>query len=324
MKRALTILLMLLTLTLWGAEQGGARVQAHRLELGEKYMLYSYTYLGIEVRPLTDEEFEAMYKELLIEVPEGVHHVELSTKIGERVQFSPFWKQKVGLVITKVVPGSPAEKGGLVVGDILHDICASEMKTPDNLLCSMRNTGPGVPLHMWLIDKNLCWKHAMPRCTARPEPVAVGHIVPLKLCPQHRAEVDAHQKRAIELMAQDNVDMVELCMHLESISRLLYKGYTPGCLRLPLRSGECSITVTRNWWDVDVIMVEDGVETRGSLKRWVVTPRSKFEADVADGPRVLPEAIRARLREIDTTGADKAPVYEPNSTGCPIPKACCR
>ncbi len=324
MKRVLSILLLMFSLTLWGAEPGQGRVAPHRIELGEKLMLYSYVYLGIEVRPLTDEEFEAMYNELLIEVPEGVHHVTLSTKIGERVQFSRFWKRKVGLVITRVVPGSPAEKGGLVEGDILHDICAAEMITPANLLSVMRNTGPGGPMHMWLIDKNLCWKHAMPRCTARPEPVPVGHIVPLKLCPKHREEVDAHQARAIELLAQDNVDVVELSGHLESIARLLYKGYTPGCLRIPLRSGDCSITVTRNWWDVEVIMVENGVETRAPLKRWVVTPRSKFEADVTDGPRVLPEAIRARLREIDTTGADKAPVYDPNSTGCPIPGKCCK
>ncbi len=324
MKRVLSILLLMLALTLWGAEAGRGCVAPAPLELGEKYMLYSYTYLGVEVRPLTDAEFDALYDELVVRVPEGTRQVSLSMKIGERVQFGPFTKRKVGLLITKVLPGSPAEKDGLEVGDILHDICAAEMRSPANLLCSLRNTGPGVPLHMWLIDKNLCWKHAMPRCTARPEPAPVGHIVPLKLCPQHRAEVDAHQARAIELMVQDKVDMVELCMHLESISRLLYKGYTPGCLRIPLRAGDCTISVTRNWFDVDVIMEENGVETRASLKRWVVTPKSRFVADVEDGPRMLPELIRERLREIDTTGADKAPVYEPNSTGCPIPRHCCQ
>ncbi len=325
MKHVLTILLLMLALPLWGEEAGRARVAPAPIELGEKLMLYSYTYLGVEVRALTDEEFDGLYEKLKAPA-QGNGPICLSMEIGVRASFSPYMKRKVGLVITHVVPGSPAEKAGLEVGDIIHDIGAAEMRNPANLLSVMRNIGPGVPMHMYLIDKNLCWKLGRPRCTERPEPALVGHIVPLKLCPKHRLEMERHRARAIELMTQDDVPIVELCMHLESIGRLLCKGYTPGCLRIPLRSGECTITVTRNWFDVDVIMTENGVETKARLKRWIVTPPKgeKQPAHVEDGPRVLPDAIRQRLREIDTSGAAEAPIYPPNGTGCPIPGACCR
>ncbi len=325
MKHALTILLLMLTLALWGAETGRGRVAPAPIELGEKLMLYSYTYLGVEVRALTDEEFDQLYDKLKAPA-QGNGPIYLSMEVGARASFSPYMKRKVGLVITHVVPDSPAEKAGLEVGDIIHDIGAAEMRSPATLLSVMRNIGPGVPMHMCLIDKNLCWKLGRPRCSSRPEPALVGHIVPLKLCLKHRQEMEQHRARAIELMTQDEVPIAELCMHLESISRLLYKGYTPGCLRIPLRAGECTITVTRNWFDVDVIMNENGVETKARLKRWIVTPPEgeKQPAHVEDGPRVLPEVIRQRLREIDTSGAAGAPIYPPNGTGCPIPGNCCK
>ncbi len=327
MLRALSILLLMLLLTLLGAEgrasdavQPQQKVAPAYLGPGEKLELYSYVILGVEVRSFTDEEFEAFYSKL---EPWPAERRSYSRVEGRKA--SLFSKRKTGLLITSVVPGSHAEKSGLKPGDVIHSICCAPMEKPEDLLCVLRNSSAGVPQHMLLIDTEYRWKFASPRTSPRPEPEAVGYIIPRRICPRHMKEMRAHQAKAIELLAQHPVPIVEACNELEAICRILYKGYTPGSLRIPLRSGSCTLSATRNGWDIDIIMTEGGVVTKGSLRRWEITPNAENKgAQVRDGSRVLPESIRRRLQEMDTTEAAGAPVYPPNTGGAPIPGPCCR
>ncbi len=314
MKRALSILLLMFALTLWGEEVGvpvaeskPALVKPAPIVEGQKLMLYSYTFFGVEVRGFEEEEYQT-FRDSLEPYPLGHFYSREQGKPASLRESSP-----TGLIITRVVPGSPAEAGGLKEGEIIITIGGSPMSTPLNLLSVMRNITPGGGMHITLIDTNRCWKSASARAEARPEPVAVGHIVPRKLCPIHEREMRLNQARAIQQLAMEQVPVEKACQSLEAICRIIYRGYTPGCLRIPLRADEvCTITATRNAWDIDVEMVENGVTTRFTLRRWILSgDRSgKGPAKVEKGPDRLPEPIRQRLLEMDTYGAEYAPDYD--------------
>ncbi len=298
MNRLLPILLLMLSFTLWGAEPEGVRVPPARIEHYDKLLLYSYSILGVEVRSFTDEEFVAFHRQLKPWPEDGIEAV---IEPGQPASLH----RKQGLIITRVVPGSPAEKSGLQEGEVICAINGSRMFKPQHLLSVMRNYQSGLPLKMWLIDRDLRWKTAEPRTEARPEPAVVGHIVPRKLCPKHAAELRQHQARAIELLAREDVQFLDACNTLESICRIIYGGATPGCLQIPLRSGDCSIIAIRNGWEIDVIMTENGVETVCHLRQY------HYQVPERELCYTLPEAVRQRLLEMDTTGADKAPHKEP-------------
>ncbi len=261
MKRVLAILLLMLTLTLRGAE-GRGLVPPAPLAVGERMELYSYSYLGVEVRAFTDEEF-AEYRRRLAPAPKhgGIHMVP-----GELA----YLREKRGLIITRVLSGSPAERGGLEVGDVMMTTGGAPLNTPVDLLTVMRNCAPGCTMHMMLIGKDLRWKYAMPVPAPLATPAHVGHIIPRRLDGEHLMQLKKHQARAIELLASCPVPIKEACDELKAICRLIYKGYTPGSLRIPLRAdGTCTITATRYAWNIDVTVEENGRTTTGSLKRWV-------------------------------------------------------
>ncbi len=292
MKRALAILLLMLTLTLWGAE-GRGHVPAAPLVAQERLELYSYSYLGVEVKPFSDEEFAA-FKAKLAPPPEPRNGT-LHMVPGEPA----YLLRRTGLLITRVLPDSPAERGGLEEGDVIMMIGGARMTAPTDLLTVLRNCTPDCTMHMMLIGKDLRWKYAMPIPEEHADPAHVGYIVPRTLSGENLRKMKAHQLRAIELLASNPVPVKEACDELEAICRLLFKDYTPGCLRIPLRSGDCSITATRYGWNIEVIMQEGGRETKGSVKRWVwEDPRRNF-SPAHPGPDVLPETIRRRLLEID-------------------------
>ncbi len=286
MKRFLLSMLMMLAFSLAGGDEsrtfvceGRKLVAPAPVEMGESLPLYSYTILGIEVRSFTDAEFREFRESLAPEPMEAT----ISIRAGEPA----FLRRRGGLIITRVVPGSPAECAGLRENDVLMNIGGAAMDTPADLLVVLRNGTPGIPLHMTLI-RECRWLPVQVRPVARPEPVQVGHIVPRVLSKEHTWKMKMHQASAIRLLSGEQVPVKEVCNELEAICRLLCKGYTPGCLRLPLRAGDCCVTATRNGWNVDVSLWENGIETRCTLKRF-------------GGPDVLPEPIRQRLLEIDSS-----------------------
>ncbi len=302
MNPLLPILLFLLALTLRGAEgqgnavaAGSCRVAPAALAVGEQLNLYSYSYLGVEVRAFTKEEFLEYRKRL---APVSLQsNGGMSMVVGELASL----RRKRGLLITRVLPGSPAARAGLEEGDVLISLGGASMDTPVDLLTVMRNCAPGCTMHMWLIDRDLRWKYATPVPEALQTPAHVGHLIPRALNRENMWKMKKHQVRAIELLASKPVPVKEACDELEAICRIIYQGYTPGSLRIPLRDGDCTITATRYAWNIDVTMVENGKETTGELKRWVwERPLEKF-SPAHPGPDVLPESIRERLLEIDIT-----------------------
>ncbi len=291
MKRFLLSMLMMLAFSLAGEGEsrtlvceGRGLVAPAPVEMGESLPLYSYTILGIEVRSFTDEEF--------LEFRQTLEPEPLDASISIRAGEPAFLRRRGGLIITRVVPGSPADGAGLRENDVLLSIGGAAMDTPADLLVVLRNCAPGIPMHMLLIRERH-WLPAQARPVARPEPMQVGHITPRVLSKEHTWKMKMHQAKAIRLLSMEQVPVKDVCNELEAICRLLYKGYTPGCLRLPLRAGDCSITATRNGWNIDVSLWENGAETRCTLKRF-------------GGPDVLPAAIRQRLLEIDSS-APKPP-----------------
>ncbi len=296
MKRALTILLLLLTLTLWGAEASRARIAPAPIEQYDKLLLYSYAILGVEVRSFSDEEFADFMSKLRPWPEVG----EATIEPGHRASL----RRRQGLIITRVIPGTVAEKSGLQVGEVICSVNGWHMFTPKDLMGVMRHFQAGLPLKMWLIDQQFCWKVAEPRPEARPEAAVVGHVIPRRLCPKHRRELTQQQARAIELLSMDSIPFDKACNTLETISRLIYGGDTPGCMQIPLRAGDCSIIAIRNGWDIDVIMTEQGVTTTCALRMY------HYQMPDRELCYKLPDSIRRRLLEMDTTGAAEAPYKE--------------
>jgi S1-C subfamily serine protease len=59
----------------------------------------------------------------------------------------------MGLRISEVVKGSPAEKAGIVVGDVLLKIAETELKTPDELTNQLRKRKIGQEIVLTVIRK---------------------------------------------------------------------------------------------------------------------------------------------------------------------------
>ncbi len=287
MKRALyTVLLLLLAYSFaewagwlpqgcWGR---GDLVPA-RVKMDEKLPLYAYTFLGIELRSFEEDEYQ-QFRQSLAPEPEGKH---VRMVPGEPAFLG---SGKTGLIITRVLPGSPAEAAGLQENDMLLSVSCASMNNPADLLVVMRNGTAGVPLHLCLIrDKR--WQSVQVSPVARMEPALVGYIIPRQLCAKHAEELENHQSRAIDMLCREQVPVEELCNELEAICQILYKGYTPGCLRLPLRGGDCRITATRCGWTVELRMQEGGQETIARLDRF------------AKDAQTLPDSIRHRLQELE-------------------------
>ncbi len=311
MKRVLTILLLMFALTLRGEDAGEpvlenkpALVKPAPIVAGEKLMLYSYNFLGVEVSGFEEEEYQN-FRDSLEPCPIGRSYRREAGKPASLLRSAP-----TGLIITRVVPGSPAESCGLKVGDIITHIGGADMSTPLSLLSIMRNVTPGVPMFITLIDSNRCWKFVTARPIERPEPVAVGHIIPRKLCSIHEREMRLNQARAIQLLAMEQIPVEKVCQSLEAICRIIYRDYTPGSLRIPLRAdSDCTITATRNGWNIDVVMEEKGITTKHTLRRWMINSELSGK-EMKGEPDRLPEPIRQRLLEMDTYGAEYAPDYD--------------
>ncbi len=326
MKRALFSLLPLLPLTLLGAEtfqpskppfssptsfsyddsgeeiivfdtpeDEGGRAAGNELPAAESLVpelegvqlkLYSYVSLGIEVRAVTDEEF-AEIKKTLAPVPKSGSY---TIRSGEPA----FMRSQGGLIVTRVIPGSPAEKEGVREGDFLLNTGGIDpWKSPDELYVVLRNCTPGFISHLHFIRDGRWW-NIRPRAAALPEPELLGTLMTDELSAEDREELQLHRRKLMRLLAEEPVNVKEVGDAMESICRAIYKkGYTPGCLCLPLRSGACSITATRYGWNIDIRMVEDGKETSVVLKH--------FE----EGANIIPEPIRSKLMEV------KAPLAPP-------------
>ncbi len=254
MKKALFILLLMAMLfPLLGEDRAGV---GRSPASPERWELVTNLYLGIEVRSLTREE---------------------------RAAYGTALAARNGLLVTRVAPGSPAERAGLKDGDLLLYVSGASLASPEDLLICLRNMRPGVPAHFTrLLNGKKASVKIVPE--ERPEPVVVGYLTPPKLNTEYAAELEACQIRVAQMLAGGTPPRLSaIHSEMESFSKMLCSSYTPGNLRLEFCSGDCSISVTRYWRCLTVTMVEKGAETTSELKK---------EGDV------LPERMRVRLREM--------------------------
>ncbi len=181
-------------------------------------------FLGIEGRPVTDEEAEAC---------EGTLH-------GNR-----------GLMVTRVIPGSPAEKADMRAGDIV-----TEMADMGALLRSMRHMRPGIPMHLTLLrvrenrregQPRMQRLHVSPRLESRGEPVHVGRMEAKDIRPsaEAMAKIEQHQSKVIRILGEGRPDLAALNMEFDAICALLPPNPQPGHLRLFFKSRGETLSVTR-------------------------------------------------------------------------------
>ncbi len=244
----LLLILLLLALPLWGGKDGHTPVA----EDGYREIV-SNLFIGIETRPLTPEERRAHGAA----IPRGS-----------------------GLPVTRVVPGSPAEKGGMRDGDLILIRNGAPLDSPEALLYSLRNSSPGVPMTFRVLrGREMVRLTIVPE--ERPEPVVVGYMLPPRLNKDRVGEIRPLQIRAGRILAQDRVLLGELRSEMAAIHKLLNNSLEPGNLRLKFTTGSCTIIATKYPGRILVTMEEGGVETRCELLQ---------EGDA------LPEAMRQRLR----------------------------
>jgi S1-C subfamily serine protease len=60
-------------------------------------------------------------------------------------------RRSPGLLVLDVASGSPAEAGGLVMGDILVGIAGRLLQTPNDLFDALQSTGSGVTVRLHLL-----------------------------------------------------------------------------------------------------------------------------------------------------------------------------
>ncbi len=208
-------------------EQADAPMAPGALQVGR--VVATDVFLGVEGRPITPEEIAAC---------------------------ECHFPEKSGLVITRVVPGSPAEEAGLREGDILLTISGSRIRKPADVLMSMRYCNPGTPLHLSILrvrDKRREGQPKMRRMplVARPvkrgEPVYIGRIEARTInpSPETAREIERHQSAIVRHLTAKIPDKEAIYAEFDAISALLPENPMPGHLRLYYTSRGEMLTITR-------------------------------------------------------------------------------
>ena len=75
----------------------------------------------------------------------GAHPVRLPAGLEQQVG------QRVGLIVVSVEPGSPAERGGLVLGDVIVAVNGTSVRTHDDVAAQMTSEKVGASLRIRLV-----------------------------------------------------------------------------------------------------------------------------------------------------------------------------
>ncbi len=217
-------------------------------------------YLGFEARPMTEEEMAACRSHPASQLP-----------------------PKCRMLVSRVLPGSPAAKGGLREGDILISMAGKLVSSRAELLMRIRTTASaGDELYLRIMRNG---EHMSVRIIPeqRPAPVLVS------ICSSDAAqtnEIRSHQMRIAYLLAQEKVCFSEVCAEMDAIRKLMGQGSPEGKLRLTYCSAAADISVVRYRDHIFVAMEEANVEERVELRN---------EGDA------LPELMRRQLKTLFPT-----------------------
>lgn len=226
--------------------------------------------------------------ELISDIFLGIDTAAMST--DERLAQGAVLPPQQGLKVCGVVPGSPAAAAGLKAGDVLLMLNGYPVDCREDLLMSMRYSRPGHIVHLSVLRAGR--QLAVPvQLAARPQPVAVGRIVPHERKLTDVASLSQHQGRIACLLSLPKVDVSAVHRELDAICRLSGIDSRSGNIRLFYRNGNGYLTVTRHQGNITVSQYEEDKVQKLPLLRF------------GGG---LPESLRAHFEKM--AGNENQPV----------------
>lgn len=241
MKKLLTALLFCIPLAL-AAPEGQPYGPGPHSPDGECWEIVTDIYIGVQTECLTGEERAASTNEWL--------HLKGAAMCGLRVK--------------RVLPDSPAEKGGLKEGDIILLNSGCHIASMEDLLMSVRNMRPGDIAHFSILRDGVQMPVSF-RIGGLPQPVVVAHARLLregedqpKWCPgagprdEHpldrglspQAALAAKQARIAALLAAEVPDLQAIRMEIRNLNALFPDFGRPGQIRLYYETDFGYVTVT--------------------------------------------------------------------------------
>lgn len=183
---------------------------------GERWEVVTDIYIGVQTEKLTPEEREGY---------------------GEKLP--PYQ----GLRIKRVIPGSPAEKCGLMAGDVIISVSGGSTASMEDLLLCVRNIRPGDRLYFSVIREGS--QRMVPvRVEALPEPVVVAYATLAVNTPPNVEAMAANQRRIAELLSEETPDFQAIHAEFLAINKLFPVFGRPGQVRLYYETDFGYLTVT--------------------------------------------------------------------------------
>ncbi len=199
----------------------------------EYWELATDIYLGFEAQPMTAAEIEA-YRD------------------GQGNRLAPM----VRMVVTRVMPGSPAAKAGMRVGDLILVMRGMRVTSQAALMMRIRtHVPPGEAFYLRVIrdGENMpLWIEPEQRTT----PALVSYRSPGMPQADELKKIRPHQIRIARLLAQEMPPLAEVHAEMDAIRALLGQGSPEGKLRLTYCCDECDISVIRHGDHILVAMEE--------------------------------------------------------------------
>lgn len=211
MKKLLAIWLVLIMLCLHAQPvvQTGEPV-------AERWEIVTDIYIGVQTESLTDEE---------------------------RQEYGGLLRRRQGLRIKRVIPGSPAEKAGLVSGDLILKNNGASIASMEDLLLSVRNTRPGELIHFNIMRNG----KKLPICIqveALPEPIVVAHTTLHRRDIPSMAGIAENQSRIAKHLAVEEPNLQAIREEFGKINNKFPSFARPGHIRLYYETEFGYVTVT--------------------------------------------------------------------------------
>lgn len=227
----LLIALMMLCLHAQPAVQSAAPV-------AERWEIVTDIYIGVQTERLTAEE---------------------------RAAYGAALPRHQGLRIKRVIPGSPAEKAGLLAGDLILKNNGARIASMEDLLLSVRNTRAGEYIHVNILRGGQKIPVAI-KVEALPQPVVVAYATFRRHDIAGMACIAANQSRIADLLTADTPNLPAIHEEFRQINNLFPSFARPGHIRLYYETKSGYITVTA-YADRITVTVQRGNEVEIYLLR---------------------------------------------------------
>lgn len=182
----------------------------------DRWEIVTDIYIGVQTECLTDEE---------------------------RQEYGSLLRRRQGLKIKRVIPGSPAEKAGLISGDLILKNNGASIASMEDLLLSVRNTRPGELIHFNILRNGT----KLPICIqveALPEPVVVAYATLRQRDLPSMASIAENQSQIAKHLVSNTTNLQAIYDEFEKINNRFPAYARPGHIRLYYATDVGYITVT--------------------------------------------------------------------------------